>query len=203
MWQANIVDISKQTGTYGSAGGVTEPVTLADAKDQCRVNFTDDDTIITSLITQARHFIENYCHVSIVPKVITLTLEMAYVPRQPTVTKYQAYQIMKPIELPEGPVSSIQGITNIQATGQIQSLVQDTDYFLTGTLFKSIRFVNPGINIILVYQAGYATCPEDLRLAILQEIAYRYDNRGDDDKLKGMSSTAIPLADPYRRLFWQ
>lgn len=39
---------------------VTEPVTLAEAKAQCRVEFDTDDDLISSYITAAREYVENF-----------------------------------------------------------------------------------------------------------------------------------------------
>lgn len=39
---------------------VTEPVTLAEAKAQCRVEFDDDDELISSYITAARQYVESF-----------------------------------------------------------------------------------------------------------------------------------------------
>jgi uncharacterized phiE125 gp8 family phage protein len=41
---------------------IAEPVTLAQAKAQCRIDFTDDDALVTALISSARRYCEQYQH---------------------------------------------------------------------------------------------------------------------------------------------
>ena len=47
------------------------------------------------------------------------------------------------------------------------------------------------------------TVPDDLKLAILQEAAYRFENRGDALADKGVCEPARILANPYVRQIWQ
>ena len=62
----NIIDIRR------SESSPTEPCTLAEAKAQCIVTYTDDDALITALITKARKIIENYCNISIVTQSVVM-----------------------------------------------------------------------------------------------------------------------------------
>jgi uncharacterized phiE125 gp8 family phage protein len=48
---------------------VVEPVSLAEAKAQCRVDGTDEDAYITSLITAAREYVENVLDLSLITQV--------------------------------------------------------------------------------------------------------------------------------------
>src|ERR1039458_882760 len=41
---------------------IVEPVTVATAKQQCRVDFADDDTLFAVYITAARQYCERYTH---------------------------------------------------------------------------------------------------------------------------------------------
>lgn len=84
----NYIDIKR------SESSPTEPVTLAQLKAQLYITFTDDDTLLTSLITQARKAIENYCNISIVTQLVVLTADL-----------YDEW------ELPYGPVT---GITSVK-----------------------------------------------------------------------------------------
>jgi uncharacterized phiE125 gp8 family phage protein len=196
-------DVDKQEAYVGQ-----EPITLAEAKAHCRVDFTDDDALLTSLITASRAVIEDYCHVSLVQKSITLTIEAAESLRSIYAQPFQVRQNFNEFELPYGPVRSVDAVTSIDSDGfTVIACILNSDYFLAGTAFKSIKILNNFTNNILVYTVGYATLPAALRLAILNEILYRYENRGDEGAVRataftevGVCQAARILAFPYRRL---
>jgi hypothetical protein len=50
----------------------SELVTTAEAKTYLEVDFSDDDTLIDSLIKSARKFIENYCSISLLAKSVKM-----------------------------------------------------------------------------------------------------------------------------------
>jgi uncharacterized phiE125 gp8 family phage protein len=52
----------------------TEPVTLAEAKTWMKVDYTDDDDLITSMITGAREDIEQELHLKLVPSTASFYL---------------------------------------------------------------------------------------------------------------------------------
>ena len=51
-----------------------EPVTLAEAKAHCKVDISDDDAYISSLITMSRQYVEQILDISL----ISQTLEARY-----------------------------------------------------------------------------------------------------------------------------
>lgn len=193
-----------------------EPVSLADAKAHLRVDFTDDDSYISQLITAARKAIENYCHISLVEKTVTLTIEAQEQLRSIFQQPFQVREMFNEFELPYGPVRSVDMVTSIDSDGStIISCVFGTDYFLRGKAFQTIRISNNFTNNILVYSVGYGTAqgvtpgpvPGDLWLAILNELAYRYESRGEPQNIRatafteeGVSQAARVLAQPFRRL---
>lgn len=204
MIQCTFTDIDKQEGYAGC-----EPVSLSDAKAQCRVDFDDDDTLLTGLITAAREAIEHYCNISIVPKTITLTLEATEQLESIFAQPYQVREAMNVFELPYGPVQSVTSVTSIGNDGSVIDCTLGQDYWLTGVLFKTIKITNAFFNNILVYQTGYPKVPQALKLAILNEVDYRYENRGEGSNVRatafteqGVGIAARILADPYRRLNW-
>ena len=58
--------MSREGYTYQTIAPYVEPVTLAQAKRQCREDGTDEDTFITSLIPVARQYVETYCNQQLV-----------------------------------------------------------------------------------------------------------------------------------------
>jgi hypothetical protein len=167
----------------------TEPVTLAQAKNQLTIDFTDDDTKITSLITQCRRAIENFCHISIVRQQITAYLFFD-----------------SENELPYGPVTDIIEVSvssGATGSGPVAYETATDSWNFDGGGFKTFQTFT-GLRYRLIYWAGYMTVPEDLKLAILTEIAYRYENRGDtfEQKTQGICEAARILALPYKRYLW-
>lgn len=203
MIQNSFLDVSKTEAYTG-----TEPVTLAEAKAHCRVDFTDDDTLITGLITAARTMIEDYCHVSLVQKTVTLTTQSIERPQTLYSQPWQVRQAFNGFELPYGPIKAVSSVTSVNSDGfTITALTLNADYFLVGVDFQTIKIVNNYSNNILVYITGYNTLPPTLKLAILNELSYRYDHRGEEENMRattnnqlGICEAARVLAEKYKRL---
>jgi hypothetical protein len=152
----SLIDIKITEGT------VTEPVTLEQAKLQCIVDFTTDDNYITDLIKKCRQEFESICGISIVEKSITL------------IADWKREQ-----QLPYGPVKSINEIkvkTGNSDNGATEYETPNT-YSIDGGLFD--LSCN---RLKIVYTTGMETVSEDLKLALLNLIAWRYENRGDHEK---------------------
>lgn len=194
----------------------TEPVTLAEAKKKLIIDFTDDDAEITRLITSCRKAVENSCHISLVPQTITMYADLC-----------------KEWELPYGPVTGILGVatrTGTEGSGPGTYATQIAGWSTEGEEFLSFNPVggggfNPGVPFTgyfqwgpyasghgdypgnryrIIYTAGYATVPGDLKDAILMQIVHDYENRGDVDlnESRGLCIEAENYAAPYRRLIW-
>jgi len=179
-----LVDCSKDLSYVA-----TEPVSLTEAKAQLYVDFADDDAFITALITEARTAIETFCNISILWKTVTATLrnniDYANMPEQfAWISRWDyGFYGLTPagawFELPYGPIQVVLSVTSIDSTGAITLLTNNTDYWIRGTQFKQIKLNTWSDQIIVVYMTGYPTCPQDLKLAILNEIAFRYEQRGN------------------------
>lgn len=152
----------------------TEPVSLATAKAYMKVNFTDDDALITSLIKNARIWLENYTGKSYGDRQATLTIEM---------------NAMEWYDLP-GPVQSVDAV---QLGNQSIGCGQ---YDLVGS---QIRMYQSGIHTIYL-SYGFDTIPEDAKNDILSITAYTYQNRGIDLSNENATLTDFPmLATQYQR----
>jgi hypothetical protein len=147
----------------------TEPVTLQEAKNWCRVDINDDDAIITALITAARIVCENYANLSFIERTVTAKIHNG----------------LGNITLPFGPVvGDITSITDIYDTPL-------TDYTLQTPY---------GTDLTVVYDAGYATLPENFKTAILCQIAWMYENRGDAGIAVGLSELSKLLLKQIREV---
>jgi len=164
----------------------SEPVTLAQVKSQLKIDFTTDDTLITALISAARAQIEQYTGTSIVEReVITLC----------KLTGDNWF------ELPYGPVTTASIVVSTVSIGGSTPETL-TDFDIVGESFIQ---VSPGDNdicypFLVTYDAGYAIVPPGLSEAVLHQVAYLYEHRGDESAIDRISPTAMLLARLYRRV---
>lgn len=132
-----------------------EILTAQNVKDYVRVDTSADDNLITSMITQARIWCENYISRDIVAKNRTYYLD----------TTNGLF------DLPFGPVASISEITlngTITTDFEILGLDNETIELDGGSAERvKITYITLGINDSLVKQA------------MLQLISTYYDNRAD------------------------
>lgn len=184
-----IIGRPQMTNT-GTALGL---VTRVEAKTHCKIDGTDDDTYIDSLIEQVINHFEHIAGTSIIAKSIVLTAD-----------------VCGEDFLPYSPVTAITEVkyrtgTATDGTAEYDTLTGD-DYQTDGIgdlLFKS----NYGQGRYLItYTAGYSTLPASLKLAILNEIAFRYQNRGDQSRQyiaenPGICEASRVLLMPYKRVF--
>jgi len=184
------MDIYKQELSYAAS---QEPVTLTEAKAHILVDFTTDDTYIQALISQCRSAIEGYCKIAITPKRVTWTFSSLPEPGSypPWISRwdlnfYGFTNCTKWLRMPWGPVQSVDSVTSVTDAGVVTTLNLNVDYFVRGSLFKEIRINSFSGNIIVVYTSKWPydtvssePIPAALKLAVLDEIAFRYTNRGD------------------------
>lgn len=176
-----------------------EPVTLAEAKLHCKVDTTDDDTLVTSLITAARLQAEHQTGRVLVTQTWDVTLD-----EFPDDS----------IELPCPPLQSVTSITYLDAAGASQTLAS-TEYQviineLVGRIVPAygkswpVTLAQPAaITVRLV--AGYglaAAVPAGIKAWMLIAIATLYAQR--EALIVGTITSELPrefyagLLDPYR-----
>lgn len=127
-----------------------EAITLAEVKAYLRVDFNNEDALITQLIKQSIEWVEIYTQHRIYNREITL------------VTYLEEVQLF---DFPFVSVTSAKDKINVALTYTIV----DTGLLLFNTVeYKTI-----------IYNAGYllGTLPETLRLAIYKIVAFNFDNR--------------------------
>ena len=170
-----------------------EPVTLSEAKQQCYIPTSDEDStteaLLNSFIKGARKYGENVTWRSLVDK--TLELRMDEFPRA-----YKDSYIKRThdlhrniIELPYGPVVSVTSVKYILDDTELT--VSSDDYTVdtnsTPGRIEPINFwpnTDDVIDAVRVrYTVGYgdsggaSTAPEDIKIALRMMIKFLYDNR--------------------------
>lgn len=149
----------------------SEPVTLAEAKAQCRVDDSNSDTLLTSLISAARQHVEQYTGLAIVAQTVDV--------RCSSWTDLDG--------IPVAPIASITSLKYLDSTATEQTVSSD-DYTLigAGTLQPMIAeaysvswptaYDRPDA-IRLLVSAGYSSVPAPIKAAILLLIGHLFEHR--------------------------
>lgn len=162
----------------------TYAVTLAEVKSHLRVTFTEDDTYITFLIQACSGIVERFISQSLM---------------QGTQVSCIISNADGNIELPYGPVINILSIKDGNGCTITDYKLLDCSPF--NPLFQLLEWPL-NCKIKLEYEAGYDVLPADIKLALLQEIGYRYEHRGDDFEMSGLSPSSRTILSSHRRLIW-
>lgn len=164
-----------------------EPVTLAEAKSHLRVDFSDDDTLISNLIVAARQRCETEIDRAFVTQTWDYTLETF-----PYVTNDYLlwHRVQNAIVMPKARLASVTALTYLDANGTTQTLTQNTDYLVvTGDpgavypypvtrIWPYTRFQLGAVNVRFVCGYGAASAvPQCIKVAILQLVGTLYRNR--------------------------
>lgn len=146
-------------------------VTLEEAKAQCIIDFDYDDAYLTGLILAATQAVATYCNLSINNQQITIWGKADSKGR---------------FRLPYTPVTYVSSVVGSQRV------------LCDFTLPNRYLSLFPYEEFSAVYYTGFGkSIPADLKQGILAQIAYLYENRGDQDKISGVCSEAEVLIKKY------
>lgn len=190
----------------------TEPITLTEAKAHLRVDFTDDDTYITSLITAARTMLEWTYDRALVTQTLVLGLDRFATPgwtpswqagwSPQLMGTYSSLPTFSIIEL-RPPVQAINAITYLDGTATLQTL-DPTRYVLdkseSGRVFPAFNKIWPvtaympgAVSIEFVAGHGNAAAvPENMKSAIKLILGDLYENR-EQSVIEPRVSAAVEL----------
>jgi len=145
-----------------------EPLTAAEAKLHCRVDTTDEDTLMANLIIAARQYVEEYLGRALITRTYVYTLDATTYPFELPMPPYGAITTVKSLDedFIETTISSADYIVSTVpqvATLEITTLPADAEY------------------LKVTYTAGYgatsAAVPQAIRQALLLLIGGWYANR--------------------------
>lgn len=201
-------------------GATVEPVDLDQAKLHLRVDFSADDSLIQSLITTARQAAELYSERIFNDQTWDLFFDFlgnvrqtpwwdgvqegsvnAFFPQQITIPKPPLQSIIEITSFDDDDVETVFDVSNYQVStykgdnpnqGRV-TLRRDASW-PTGTRNADALKVK--------FLAGYGPLandvPKQIRTAILEEIAFRYNNRGDCLDPAIRSSIAMGMLQQYK-----
>lgn len=165
----------------------TEPVTLAEAKLYLRVDNTNEDTLITDLITAARMLAESWLGRSLISQTWKIAFDTA-IPFQ--------------LGLPMGPVVSVASVVIVNQDSSTVT-VDSSTYWLNAA--KNALVLNSalsGFRIEITYNTGYGDAtavPKPVKQGLLAHIASMYDARGDTSDAT-LPEQVMGLYGPYREV---
>jgi len=166
---------------------LVEPVSLSEAKTHCRVDTSTDDAYITSLITAARQWVEEYVDRALIAQQLTLRLD-----RFP-------YEF----ELPRPPMATSGTLTSTTITYTLETQATATLDTATYRVDRNdtpgrIRTVYAGTwpghladqnAVTVTWWAGYGPAatdvPQAIRHAILMLVGHLYERRLASDNVGG------------------
>lgn len=146
--------------TLVNDGEIVEPVTVEEAKQYCRVTNTVEDDLFADLITQSREAIEKATGLSLVPKIAVVWFS----------------NLAGMYQFQYGPVKEFTELLDAEGNE-----IAPANYKLIGGQYPMLQ--RPfWTNLKATYNCGFAEgeLPKELKIAMLDQINYGYENRGMD-----------------------
>ena len=177
-----------------------EPVTLQEVKDHLRVDGTDDDALISALITAAREHVDG---------------RDGWLGRALCTQTWDCHYDVFPddglLYLPLAPVQSVTSVKYVDPDG-VQQTFSSANYALGADLdwsprvilgwdksWPSVRAVPEAVTVRVV--AGYASVPRPICQALLLLIGHWHEHREAvmEGTFREVPTTVSALLTPYRR----
>jgi uncharacterized phiE125 gp8 family phage protein len=165
------------------------PVTLADVKDHLRVTHSAENTLINRMIETAALEFEDLCGIALLATTITAT---------------SAIDPGTDLELPVGPVASGATLT-VEALAEDGTTSAITGYWLEAGRYPVLHLTDtPDHRVRITYPASLAASaaavPADIQMAIADQVARLYDQRGGVlDRGPALSAHSARVIARYRR----
>lgn len=158
----------------------TEPISLSTAKAYLKVDFSDEDSLITSLISQVRERVEQFTGLSLIASQIEVNVP--YVPDE--------------LRLP---YPNHDTITEVKINGQVSTAYTKTGLSRFILIPDSVFMSDLGEKGMYVKYKTTGYCPEGLKQAMLKALDEGYRNRGNtfEGQITGLSENTYAMCAPY------
>lgn len=160
---------------------LAEPLVLSDVKEWLIVEHDEDDTLITNIMKGVKIAFQNWAKICLTEATVVVIVDL----------KCGEFKIPR---LPFGEIVSISAKDTDAESGYTE--LNADDYEVIG---DSICIERLGITRV-EYSAGYETIPDDIKIAMFSEIAYRYENREKKSGDAGFCDLAESYMLPYLNL---
>lgn len=188
----------------------SEPVTLDEAKNHLRIDITDDDALITTLIVAARRMAEAYTKRSFINTVWEAGLD--YFPvaggyfdrtiRQMGPSPLWYLKQAGIFRLPRPPIISISSVVYYDTTYQVQTLdpskyrlVDDKLSPAPGTVWPVAPMMDAAVKV--TYSAGYgadaSSVPDSIKAAIKLMVGHWYEHREAASEVPNLAELPIGI----------
>jgi uncharacterized phiE125 gp8 family phage protein len=175
------------------------PVSLAEAKAQCRIDSNDEDALVSAYCRAAADWVQEQ------EGIVLITSSWEY--RRPAFPSNYS----PPICLPLRPLQNVAEVVYLDIAGTAQALVPLVDYVLVnGKLWPAFGKSWPETrwpsDITITFTAGYGSdwnsVPEPIRQSLLLLVSYWYDMRtaaiGEGGPVTHVPFSIRELLLPYR-----
>ena len=164
---------------------ILEPITLVEAKNYLRVDYSEDDALIESLITSARVRLEQYAGVAMTERTLQI---VAFVDDF--------------IELPYVPIGVLMTVEYNNAGSWVELSLGQYNTLGINTMKVIVNSV-PGAEYRFTYTCGYCTVPASMKTAVLKLVSDLYEYRESSVEATRPSAnltTAYELMKPFKRI---
>ncbi len=197
----------------------TDVVTLPEARLWMRIDGTDEDTLITSLIKSAEDWLQGYLGVKFIDQELTFTAD--WFPGQNDNQNLSRAVLNEnqrggdlAIVLDYVPMTAVTSVSYVDDDNATIALVENTDYTPVVAGPKTNGRVQPKDRVWsrfsnqrtfaacqVVYRVGYANAaavPELIKTAIKDLVTYMYAHRGDCCADCAIASGVVNTVGPYK-----
>jgi uncharacterized phiE125 gp8 family phage protein len=168
-----------------SESSSTEPVSLDEAKAWLQIDFSDHDDLLSSMITGAREDIEQELNIKLVNSNASFYVT--------TTNDYEQLYVF-PYAFSMSWVGSV--VVSLIEDGEddVTQTIND-DYYLNGSLK-----INSASKNKIAYSIT-PVVPTAIKEAIKMLVAYRYNNRGDQEKQAGIPEDVKAKINKYKQIW--
>jgi len=153
-----------------------QPITLAEAKDYAKIEISDDDQLVNSLIKSARLYVENFTRRALNTQTITMKIDWCFpnvielLPDTQSVTAASFTYVDSNGDITQVPTATYT-VDTVSDPGRI--------YLAFNQTWPTVRMQRQAISVVFV--AGYGDAgtdiPEDIRTAVKMMVTYHYETR--------------------------